>query len=164
MSEEVISKFIVECASQGITQPEGIKQAALNKIKKIDEILLEADKLRRDRSNMVSVIKSFGFEMPKTNRRVVPILSEETTEDQLDTATLQYAIKICDYLENHEGCEAITPRELMGEFGITADKDYEVYTVIKWLSATGICARTKAGALVKGPRWEHRPVGEGENK
>lgn len=158
MSEEVISKFIVDCAAQGITQPEGIKQAALSKIKKIDEILLEADKLRRDRSNMVAVIKSFGFDMPKNPRKVAPILSEETTEDQLDAATLQYAIKICNYLEKHEDCDAITPRELMDEFGITADRDYEVYTVIKWLSATGICARIKSGALTKGPRWENRPT------
>ncbi len=158
MSEEIISKFIVDCAAQGITQPEGIKQAALNKIKKIDEILSEADKLRRDRSNMVAVIKSFGFDMPKSARRVAPILSEETTEDQLDTATLQYAIKICSYLEENEDCDAITPRELMDEFGITADRDYEVYTVIKWLSATGICTRTKSGALTKGPKWENRPI------
>lgn len=164
MSEEIVSKFIGDCAVKGITQPEKIKQVALDKIKEIDEALLEADKLRRVRSSMVLVIKSFGFDMPKNTRKVAPILSEETTEDQLDAATLQYAIKVCDYLEEHEDRDAITPRELMDEFGVTADKDFEVYTVIKWLSVTGICARDKRGALIKGPRWSNRPIKEGINK
>lgn len=158
MSEEIISKFIGECASKGITQPEGIRQEALTKIKKIDEVLAEADKLRRDRSNMVSVIRSFGFEMPKTSKRVVSMLSEETTEDQLDPTSLTHAIQICKYLDEHEGSEAITPRELMGEFGVTADKDYEIYSVIKWLCATGVCNRTKVGGLTQGPRWDDRPI------
>lgn len=163
MSED-ISKFIGECASKGITQPEGIKQEALTKIKKIDEVLAEADKLRRDRSNMVSVIRSFGFEMPKTSKRVVSILSEETTEDQLDSASLSHAIQICQYLDNHSVSESITPRELMQKIGVTADRDYEIYSVIKWLCATGICNRTKLGGLVKGTRWDDRPVFKGEEK
>lgn len=160
MSEEVISQFIVECAAQGINQPDGIRQAALVKIKKIDEVLAEADKLRRDRSNMVAVIKAFGFEMPKASRRVVPI-SEETTEEELDACSLAHAIQICDYLGNHESA---TPRELMTEFGITPEKDFEIYSVIKWLSATGVCGRTKTGALIKGPCWESRPYAKGEKE
>lgn len=163
MSEEVISKFIVECAAQGITQPDGIRQAALTNIKKIDEILAEADKLRRDRSNMVSVIRSFGFEMPKATKRVVSVLSEETTEDQLDPTSLSHAIQICDYLEEHEDSQSITPRELMVELGVTTDKDYEIYSVIKWLCAIGVCNR-KAGALIKGPKWEDRPTLREEEK
>lgn len=155
MFEEVISKFIVECAERGVTQPEGIRQEALIKIKKIDEILAEADKLRRDRSNMVSVIRSFGFEMPKSARRTIPVLSEETTEDDLDPSTLSHAIKICQYLEQHDSA---TPRELMTEFGITSEKDFEIYTVVKWLSATGICGRTATGALIKGHEWDNRPT------
>lgn len=157
MSEEVISQFIVECAVQGINQPEGIRNAALLKIKKIDELLAEADKLRRDRSNLVSVIRSFGFEMPKATKRVVSMLSEETTQDELDPASLTHAINICKYLENHESA---APRQLMTEFGITAEKDYEIYAVIKWLSITGICGRTNTGALIKGDRWNDRPMGE----
>lgn len=160
MSEEVVSQFIVECAAQGINQPDGIRQAALVKIKKIDEVLAEADKLRRDRSNMVSVIKAFGFEMPKASRRVIPI-SEETTEEELDECSLAHAIQICDYLENHDSA---TPRELMTEFGITPEKDYEIYSVIKWLSATGICSRTKTGALIQGSCWQARPSEKGEQK
>lgn len=164
MSEEVISKFIIECAAQGINQPEGIRQAALAKIKKIDEILAEADKLRRDRSNMVAVIRSFGFEMPKASKRVVSNLSEETTEDELDPTSLNHAVQICKYLDEHEGSESITPRELMSEFGVTADKDYEIYSVIKWLCATGVCDRTKTGGLIQGPRWDERPIERGESE
>jgi len=156
MSEEVISKFIVDCASRGVSQPEGIRQAALVKIKEIDEILAEADKLRRDRSNMIAVIRAFGFEMPKTSKRIVSILSEETSEDELDQISLTHAIQICKYLENKT--EAVTPRELMVEFGVTADKDYEIYSVIKWLCATGICNRTKTGGLVQGPQWKSHPT------
>lgn len=156
MSEEAISQFIVECASKGISQPEGIRQEAIIKIKKIDEILAEADRLRRDRSNMVSVIRSFGFETPKTSKRVVSNFSDETTEDQLDPTSLSHAIQICKYLNNHKNSE-VTPRELMKEFGITADKDYEIYSVIKWLCATGICSRTKTGVNT-GPRWTCRPT------
>lgn len=155
MSEDLISQFIVECAKEGITQPDGIRQAALAKIKKIDEILLEADRLRRDRSNMVSVIRSFGFELPKTTRRVAPVLSEDTTEDDLDPITLTHAIAICKFLEKSG---TATPRELMTEFDITTEKDYEIYTTIKWLSATGICTRSRNGALVPGPRWDDRPT------
>ena len=58
MSEEAISKFIAECAAAGINQPEAIRQRALDAIQEIDVKLLEADKLRPLRANMVAVIRS----------------------------------------------------------------------------------------------------------
>jgi hypothetical protein len=155
MSEEVISQFIVDCASRGITQPDGIRQEALAKIKSIDELLAEADKLRPIRSNMVNVIRSFGFDIPKHNRRIIPVLAADVSAAELNPFELSQVIQICNYLEDKE---SVTPRELMTQFGILPEKDYEIYTLVKWLCAGGYCSRIGSGALIKGENWSNRPV------
>lgn len=156
MSEEVqISKFIADCAAQGINQPDEIKQAAINKIQEIDVQLLAADKLRPVRAQMLSVIRSFGFEVPKGARKI-PVISEEATQDELDIKSLGYVLQVCKYIEENNTAQ---PRDLMTVCGVTTGNDFEVYSVIKWLCASGICCRTESDrALGRGPNWESRPM------
>ncbi|HLG28108.1 MAG TPA: hypothetical protein VI423_10015 [Paenisporosarcina sp.] len=159
MSEEAISKFIAECAAAGINQPEAIRQRALDAIQEIDVKLLEADKLRPLRANMVAVIRSFGFDAPKAARRVVPILNEESTQDDLDAKTFGHVLRVCQFLEQHN---VASVRDLMTECSIIPQNDVEIYSVIKWLCASGVCARRDTDhAVIRGPNWDGRPK---ENK
>ncbi len=155
MSEQFVSRFIAECAASGHCLPDEIKQKALERIQEIDNVLLEADKLRPEKSNMIKVIKSFGYDLPKEGKRVIPIINEESTEDDLDERTLGNIIKVCRYLENHSSA---TIRELMGTCGITHESDVEIYSVVKWLCSSGIVVRTEPDRdVAKGPNWSARP-------
>lgn len=157
MSEEVISEFIAQCASIGISEPEAISEHALNKIREIDVIILAADKLRHERAQMLEVIKSFGFETPKPARRVVPTLNENSTQDDLDAKSLNNVIKICNHLEINSSSSI---RELMTVLSLTPQNDVDLYTVIKWLCSAGICARTSDRTVIQGPNWNNRPKGD----
>lgn len=157
MSEEVeISEFIRDCVRSGKgVRPQDLNKAALERIQEIERILLEADKLRPEKAKLIRIIKTFGFDVPKTSRRPPQILAEESTQDDLDPKLLEHAFKIVDHLENNG---PVSNRELMTICGITADLDYEVYVVIKWLCSSGICIRTDPDRLVaRGPNWEARP-------
>lgn len=160
MSEEVeISEFIGECVRTGKgTRPQDINKAALERIQEIDKLLLEADKLRPEKAKLIRVIKSFGFDVPKASRRPIPILNEESTQDDLDPKLLEHAFRIVGLLEESG---PVSNRELMTLCGVTPDHDFEVYAVIKWLCSSGICVRTDPDRLVaRGPNWDARPIRE----
>lgn len=160
MSEEVeICEFISECVRTGKGgHPQDIKKAALERIQEIDRILLDADKLRPEKSKLLKVIRSFGFEVPKSSKRPIPILNEESTQDDLDPKMLEHAFKIVTSIET-DG--PVSNRDLMVLCGVTPDLDFEVYAVIKWLCASGVCIRTEPDRLVaRGPNWDARPKRE----
>jgi len=147
-----IHDFINECTNNGINSPEAICEEALAKIKEIDHQLYEADLLRKKKVVLNSVIKSFGYTAPK---RKYTKVSEEMPQEKLDDISLGHAIRICIFLETNT--EA-SPRELMTECGVTVDSDFELYAVIKWLCAQGICSRKPENrSLIQGPKWDSRP-------
>lgn len=155
MSEENISEFISDCVKQGFCLPEQIKEKALERIRIIDDKIAEADRLRPERSDMISVIKSFGGEIPKpATKRVIPINDNLSTEE-LDQKTITNIKLVCAYIEKHGSA---TPRDLMTALGVTAENDSEVYSVIKWLCIKGIASkREKDRALIQGTNWANRP-------
>lgn len=141
-----VSSFIFECSKKGLSSASEISEAAILKIKEIDAILAEADRLRPVKTNLLSVVKSFGGEEPKIRKRII----SDLTRDELDETSLSILNRIFLFLEKKN---STTPRELMNAFGITSDRDAEVYSVIKWMCMNGYCTRNKQGDLLKGPNW-----------
>lgn len=157
MSEETeFMEFIQECRESGKgTTPSDIDKETLVRIQEIDHQLLEADKLRLVKAKLLRIRKMFALEAPKSHRRQVPILNEESTQDELDSKLLDHAKLISNHIEKN-GPSSI--RELMTVCSVTPDCDYEVYSVVKWLCSAGICIRTVPDRnLDKGPSWNSRP-------
>lgn len=154
MSDEV-SIFIRDCAKKGINTPEAIADAARSRIGAIDEVIFQADKLRPEKQTMQSVIRTFGFELPKPSRKPTPLISEDTTQENLSPKALDLILKICEIL-GEKG--SASNREIMNHCGITIEKDFEAYAALKWLSRNGIATRSKdSNNYTKGSQWDFRP-------
>lgn len=153
--EENISKFIADCASKGIDTPDAILQVAVGRIQEIDNILLEADRLRPKRTLMEKIVRSFGGSVAPKRRRKIPILAEEASHEELDEVSQRHAISICRFLSENGPA---TNRQLMSACGVTPDNDVEIVVVIKWMCAQGLLAKNSDRALIKGPNWDNRPT------
>lgn len=148
------SKFIEECAKRNVTSPSDICTAAEERVKEIDRIIHEAEKMRPERTIMMNIMKMFGHEPAKSTRKIIPIISEDTTQDELDPKAIELVIKVCKLLDE----KPYGPRDLMMTLGISPQNDFEIYSVVKWLCANGIASRQKDASLSKGPNWDSRPT------
>lgn|SRR5574343_882175 len=155
-----IANFISKCATSGINTPESICEVAKNRILEIDKILYEADKLRPEKVLMQNVIKNFGQEVPKALAKPKVTLLEDTPITELPQQSVALIHKICSLIETKDA----TSRDIMNFCGVPSDRDYEVYTTLKWLARAGIVTRAKDSVnYTKGILWSERPQNKGIN-
>jgi len=153
IKKDLGSVLLEKCTENGITDPKKIKKIAE---KKINEINSNIEQLLANKTSLIAVIKSFGLESFSSNpvKRKTCLLTENTKAEELDEKQNLYAVQICNYIEKNK---TATPRQLMDYCNITADKDFEIYSIIKWLGITGICERDENNKLIKSLNWENRP-------
>lgn len=157
MSEEFVSQYIQESTQMGIGLRSDICKRALERIKEIDSVIAEADRLRPEKANLMGVLKALNYESPRPSRRAPAfIIHEETTQDDLSPEDLERCLTICDLLEEKG---QFFPRDAMLACGISVENDALVNSLIKWLFQGGVISRsTTDGAIIKGVKWSNRPT------
>lgn len=150
--EEVVDQFISKCTAQGIKAPAEIREEAAKRIREIDSLLEEADRLRPERLRMISVVKALGGSLPKP-KRAIPIKEDAAVED-LSQEDMNLVTII---LQKIDEAPAVA-RTLMNACGLSVENDYKVYDLIKFLLKNGFCVRDAVtNKISKGPNWEDRP-------
>jgi hypothetical protein len=153
MNDEVLN-FIDSCMQRGITKNKDIAAEAQREKATIELELRELENKRRRKIILETVVKSLGGVNEVKSKISSSSLTEETVWEQLDPHSQSVLLKILQLIES----KPTMPRELMIYCNV-GEKDYEVYTGLKWLVRAGYCLRNNEGYYERGVRWESRPIG-----
>lgn len=162
MNDLSVGKYIAQCAASGIQQPDDIIKKASKDFESIEKTLHEqeivASRLRPEKAMLVQVLRTFGAELPRNNKKVItPVITDEVTEDTLDETQSLLVKQFCEFLEkSFKENRPVTARDIMEGLNIKLENDVVVYSMIKWLGLRGIIKRN-GGEIIAGDSWEKRP-------
>lgn len=162
MSEILVSKYISDCAKNGIDNPDAIIEVAKKDFAKIEAVLLEqqriAAELRPKKATLIAVLRAFGAELPgKTIKKIEPIISDNTSSSDLNEHQKELVIDFCNILESKLNNKiSVSARDMMEALNISIENDHVIYSMIKWLGMEGIIKR-QDGFIIQGDKWNSRP-------
>lgn len=141
---EFIVKFIAEAAGKGLTAP----VAAKKEIDEIDKTLLEAEKLKLRRMNLMEVLNHFGDESYRRRRNVnVP------TSDDIDDCSPEFEEIRKKIVAAVSAKRQLNIRELIHEVG-SYDQDALIMRAVKLLGEQEVVSRDSEGRVVPGKNWQ----------
>ena len=165
MTDNFVEEYMSECIDRGICTPKDICNRAMQRIDDIDEELLRHQALRKEKSNLEMVLRTFNHEAFKKPRKSKePMINSEVAEADLDPSYINLLSSICGFIDQSE--HSVMPREIIDrmlknnaiEHGTVDDKQRCIYMSIKWLLDRGIIRRDEANrSLSQGKNWEDRP-------
>lgn len=141
---EFIVKFIAEAAGKGLTAPE----AAKKEIDEIDKTLLEAEKLKLRRMNLMEVLAHFGDDSYRRRRNVNVPASEDINNESPEFEEIRSKI-VAAVAEKGP----LNIRELIHEVG-SYDQDALIMRAVKLLGEQEIVSRDGEGRVVPGKNWQ----------
>ena len=149
-AEKAISDYILDCVKSGVSSPDEICNRAFDRIKEIDQSLNKADTLRPERTKLIQVMKTFGKELPKQAKKIIPSIPTSSNQEDLDAKSQVIVFRTCSLLKSVSGLKA---RDIMTACGINTESDHLVYSVIRWMEAKKIIVRSEDGTIIRGANW-----------
>jgi|ERR1700748_888298 len=157
-SEDFVEEYVSNCIDRGISSTKAICEEALREMEEINKKIREENNLRTQYKNLKHVLRHFNHESvrrTKTNDSSI-ILNEFSSIT--DSSYYDIMIKICQLIDMPN--KIYTSREIMDSIS-GLENNTETYICIKDLADKGIIERDINRNLVKGPKWNERPL---ENK
>lgn len=141
---EFIVKFIAESAGKGLPAPDAAKQ----EIDEIDTKLVEAEKLKLRRMNLMEVLSHFGDDSYRRRRNVSVPASEDINAESPEFEEIRNKIVVAVGAKG-----PLNIRELIHEVG-SYDQDALIMRAVKLLGEQEIVSRDKEGRVVPGKNWQ----------
>lgn len=152
-SDDFVENYITKCIDNGISKPKAICEVALKEIEEIDKKLRESNLLRIRYKNLKLVLKNFNHESLKRTKDHIPSYIE--IDDIHNSPYYSVLIEICEFIEKSKS--TLTSREIMDSIG-NRENSHEIFGCIKTLADNGIISKNQERHILKGPKWEERPL------
>ena len=153
-SNDFVENYISDCIDNGISSQKAIVEKAYAEMQEIDKKLRESNLLRIRYKNLKDVLKEFNHESLKRIKEYQPQIYNDIT-DIKDSSYYNVLIEICEFINSTD--LLVTSREIMNAIG-DIENSQIILGCIKTLSDNGIILRDKERHILKGPKWDERPL------
>lgn len=158
-SEDFVDDYISNCIELNIKKPKDICEFALKEMQEIDEKLRESNLLRIRYRNLKDVLKEFNHEsLKRIKENQVAVYN--SIDDIKDSSYYNILIEICEFIDSSKNI--VTSREIMDAIS-NIENNKVIFGCIKTLSDNGIISRNKDRHILKGPKWDERPLISSDN-
>lgn len=158
-SNDFVEDFISECIDNGISSQKAIAEKAYIEIQEIDKKLRESNLLRIRYRNLKDVLKEFNHEsLKRIKENQVAVYN--SIDDIKDSSYYNILIEICEFIDSSKNI--VTSREIMDAIS-NIENNKVIFGCIKTLSDNGIISRNKDRHILKGPKWDERPLISSDN-
>ena len=156
MSEEFVDQYMEECIVAGASSPTLMCERAISRLKEIEVEIERLGALRKEKANLMSVLKTFDHDFIKRKSKVkMPIINDDLLDADNNPGYKEVLIKICDVVFNANS--PVNPREIVESTGYSTKDPTGVYMGIQWLHKRGIIKRNSDRTIDIGENWNDRP-------